>query len=198
MAFDDRKFWAEIREKRLFGSTISQSQVDGTSLILRQAAKRSISLRYLAYALATAFHETATSMQPITEYGGRRYFDKYDSGRLAKALGNTQSLDGDGFIYRGRGYVQLTGQRNYALAGNKLNVDFLKSPDLALDPSVAADIMFSGMTEGWFTGKSFDDYLDRSPPDYVTARRIINGMDCADRIAGYAKIFEKALISGGY
>ncbi|PIP00692.1 glycoside hydrolase family 19 protein [Pleomorphomonas carboxyditropha] len=198
MAFDDSKFWAEIREKRLFGTSISQSKVDGTSLIIRQAAKRSICLRYLAYALATAFHETATSMQPITEYGGRRYFDKYDSGKLAKALGNTQNLDGDGFVYRGRGYVQLTGQRNYSLAGSQLGIDLVKHPDLALDPEHAADIMFVGMSEGWFTGQKLSDYLDRTPPDYVSARRIINGTDCANKIAGYARIFEKALIAGGY
>lgn len=197
MAFDEAKFWSEIREKRLFGTSISQSQVNGVSSIIRQAAKRSICLRYLAYALATAFHETATSMQPITEYGGRRYFDKYDSGKLAKALGNTQNLDGDGFIYRGRGYVQLTGKRNYALAGAKLGVDLLKSPDLALEPTVAADIMFEGMLDGWFTGKKLSDYLDKDPPDFKNARRIINGADCADKIAGYAKTFETALVAGG-
>lgn len=53
-------------------------------------------------------------------------------------MGNTQS--GDGFRFRGRGYVQLTGRENYAAAGTALGIDLVSNPDLAADPSVAAKI----------------------------------------------------------
>lgn len=53
-------------------------------------------------------------------------------------LGNTEA--GDGFKYRGRGFVQLTGKANYAAAGKALGLDLVKNPDLAADPDVAAKI----------------------------------------------------------
>jgi hypothetical protein len=138
--------------------------------------------------LATAWHETAATMQPITEYGGRKYFDKYDTGKLAKALGNTPEADGDGYTYRGRGYVQLTGRANYAKAGLALGLDLLRNPDLALQPTVAGKILVTGCTEGWFTGKKLSDYAD-----YRNMRRVVNGTDKADAIARYAETFEAAL-----
>lgn len=132
-----------------------------------------------AYALATAFHETAHSMEPITEYGPKSYFDKYN-GR--KDLGNNKP--GDGFRYRGRGYVQITGRTNYR------KYDIEDAPDDALVPAKAMEILMHGMTTGAFTGKKLDDF---KPDDYLHMRKIINGMDRADLIAGYAKAFEQAL-----
>ena len=54
----------------------------------------------------------------------------------------------------------------------------------------AAKILVRGCSEGWFTGKKLDDYL---PGDYRGARRVVNGLDKADLIAGYAREFEAAL-----
>lgn len=175
----------------LFGGRMRQAQVDGVNAV--QAACIGLPVPYTAYLLATAFHETAATMQPITEYGGRRYFDKYDTGKLAAALGNTPQLDGDGFLYRGRGYVQITGRANYRKAGDALGVDLIGQPDRALEPEIAAKILVLGCCEGWFTGKKLGDYLDRPGPDYRNARRVINGTDRADTIAGYARTFARAL-----
>jgi len=163
-------------------------QVNGIETIL--AASAGLPIGHRAYLLATAKHETADTMQPITEYGGRKYFDKYDTGKLAKALGNTPDKDGDGYLYRGRGYVQITGRANYAKAGDKLGLDLIGNPDAALNPTVAARILVRGCSEGWFTGKKLDDYL---PDDFRNARRVVNGTDKADLIAGYAIEFGKAL-----
>lgn len=178
-----KAFYDAIRAKL---GKLSQKQVDGIEALL--AATAGLPIRHRAYLLATSWHETAATMQPITEYGGRKYFDKYDTGKLAKALGNSPEADGDGYTYRGRGYVQITGRANYAKAGLALGLDMLRNPDLALQPTVAAQILVKGCTEGWFTGKRLADY-----PDYRNMRRVVNGTDRADLIAGYAQTFEAAL-----
>jgi len=187
------EFWAIVR--KLFGGELSQRQVDGIEAIL--AASFGLPISHRAYMLATARHETADTMQPITEYGGRKYFDKYDTGKLAKALGNTPDKDGDGYLYRGRGYVQITGRANYAKAGDKLGLDLLSNPDAALNPTVAARILVRGCSEGWFTGKKLSDYIPSGKADaYQQARRVVNGTDRAELIASYAKVFEDALAAG--
>jgi len=53
-------------------------------------------------------------------------------------MGNTEP--GDGFKYRGRGFIQLTGKNNYASMGAALNLPLVDNPDLANDPVVAARI----------------------------------------------------------
>ena len=182
------EFYTAIRS--IFGGALSQKQVDGIEAVM--AAIGGLPVSHRAYLMATTFHETARTMQPIVEYGGRKYFDKYDTGKLAKSLGNTPEADGDGYMYRGRGYVQLTGRANYAKAGKALGLDLLRNPDLALQPTVAAQILVKGCSDGWFTGKKLADYL---PGDYLNARRVVNGVDDAAQIAGYARQFEAALLS---
>ena len=176
-------FFASVRMS--FGA-LSQTQVEGMEAIL--SATVGMTTPHRAYLLATAWHETDRTMHPITEYGGVRYFDKYDTGKLAAALGNTPTADGDGFKYRGRGYVQITGAANYAKAGKALGVDLLRYPDKALDQTIAAQILVQGCRDGWFTGKKLSDY-----PDYKNMRRVVNGTDKADTIANYAVRFELAL-----
>ena len=157
-------------------------------------------LPYPAYMLATSWHETGTRMQPISEWGKLSYFDKYDpvlapSQELrnrARRMGNT--VQGDGYRYRGRGYVQLTWKVNYAKAGKLLGLDLVANPDAALQPDVAWRIMSVGMRDGWFTGKKLADFLAPGrEPRYVEARRVINGLDQAGRIARYARLFAECL-----
>ena len=83
-------------------------------------------------AIATIAVETG-SFLPISEYGPRAYFNIYE-GRAD--LGNTQP--GDGYRFRGRGYIQLTGRNNYTVYGNMLGMSLADDPDQALDPTVAA------------------------------------------------------------
>lgn len=72
----------------------------------------------------------------ITEHGAVAYFKRYE-GR--KDLGNT--LPGDGYRYRGRGLIQLTGRFNYEKFGKLLNIDLLNNPDFALDVRIASKVM---------------------------------------------------------
>ena len=180
---DRRIFFAQIRS--LFGR-MNQSQVEGLNSLLD--AVGGCLINEAAYMLATAYHETAHTMQPIDEYGkgrGRDYGKRLKMSR--KPYSDTLP------IYYGRGYVQLTWYENYDKAGRLLKLDLLRQPELALQADVAAKIMREGMFDGWFTGKKLGEYIGLRTADYVSARRIINGMDKAQFIAGYAVVFELAL-----
>jgi putative chitinase len=197
----DRKAFFDSCRAGVMGPTLEPGEVSGASAILD--AMQGTYTSWCAYALGTAWHETAHTMQPIKEYGGPRYFFRmYDPQgerpTLAKLNGNTHP--GDGARYFGRGYVQLTWRANYARAGKRLGFDLENDPDLALRPDVAALIMRRGMEEAWFTGKGFSDYLPdiASRGDFIKARRIINGSDKSELIAGYAIAFQSALMAGGW
>lgn len=199
--FDKAAFFAELRKGELRHR--KPDQVQGTEAIL--AAMEGLPVSWVAYALATAFHETAFTMQPVKEYGGRAYFMRmYDiTGKrpgVARALGNTEV--GDGALFAGRGYVQLTGRNNYVRAGKKVGADLVSNPDLAMRADIAARILREGMVDGWFTGKKFATYLPAvgkaTVDQFTQARRIINGLDRAGKIALEAMGFQAALVAGGW
>lgn len=149
--------------------------------------------QWAAYMLATVKHECDNTWQPILEKGGRSYFDQYETGTAkGKRLGNTEP--GDGYRYRGRGYVQITGRANYARMTQVLHLgpdaDLVLDPDQALRPAIAYQIMSVGMRQGMFTGKKLSDYIGPAGCDYRNARRIINGVDQAAKIAEYATTLE--------
>jgi putative chitinase len=190
----NRKYFFDTIRTTLFKTGMKQKQVEGMDAILnRWEATGLTDPRWLAYMLATTYHETAKTMHPIEEYGkGKNY--KY--GKKIKRSGIPYTLPDK--IYYGRGYVQLTWYENYETMGRLLGVDLLGSPELALHPGIAADIMFEGMTKrnsnfGDFTGKSLEHYFNDKKEDWVNARRIINGTDKADLIAAYGKKFMAAL-----
>lgn len=199
----DRKFFFDKCRQTLFAGRMSKTQVEGIDFII-SAWEKSYShkdIRWLAYALATAYHETAFTMQPIKEYGSSSYFYRmYDPqspvpsrARLSKESG---ALPGDGIIFYGRGYVQLTWRTNYDKMGKIFKIDLTSSAaaaDRALEPELASLIMFKGMEEGIFTGKRLSHYFNGSTEDWKNARRIINGLDRAEDIAVYAKNFGVAL-----
>jgi hypothetical protein len=138
-------------------------------------------VRWAAYMLATVRHECAGTWLPIAEYGkGRGH--KY---------GEPDPVSG--CTYYGRGYVQLTWAANYQAMGEALGIDLYRNPDLALQPDIAYKIMSRGMRKGSFTGVGFPLYIKDDRCSYRMCRKIINGLDCADKIAGYAEEFEGIL-----
>ena len=158
-------------------------------------------VRWAAYMLATVKLECGGKWTPVPENGNRPYFDaadpyfdKYEPGtHLGKQLGNTAK--GDGSLYRGRGYVQITGRANYLTAGKALGVGtaLVEKPDLALEPANSYAIMSFGMRTGMFTGAKLSTYIHGDVCDYLRARRIINGSDRAETIEGYAMALEQML-----
>jgi len=163
--------------RKEFGS-LSQKQVEGFDAFFNEFEHRGLTdYRFLAYMLATAYHETAKTMQPIEEWGkgkGKPYEGKY----------------------YGRGYVQLTWNYNYkkATEKNTKNWNFLVNPELALQVEPAIWICFEGMLNGWFTGKKLINYFKGIQENPIEARRIINGTDKAELIAGYYNKFLNSIV----
>lgn len=177
-----KAFFDKVRHQPFPGSLAAQA-VQGMDAILNEWERRGLTdLRWLAYMLATTFHETARTMQPIAEYGRGR----------GKKYGTPDPVTGQ--TYYGRGFVQLTWIDNYRKMGELLGADLVNHPDKAMELHIAAAIMFEGMIRGSFTGKKLADYFDGSHTDWTNARKIINGLDKAETIAAYARQFHGALI----
>lgn len=183
------EFWTALKP---FGA-LSQSQRNGIETIL--AASDGLTATHRAYILATAWHETAFTMQPVRETLAPddatmvvRLERAWSKGQLKWVKTPYWRFDANGKTWAGRGYVQLTHKSNYEKAGRKLGLDLVADPNLALHPEIAARILVRGMVEGWFTGKKMADYSD-----YIQMRRVVNGLDRARDIAVHAERFEKAV-----
>jgi predicted chitinase len=83
--------------------------------------------------------------------------------KVGQGMGNTEP--GDGFKYRGRGFIQLTGKNNYAAASKAIFGDnrLVDNPDLASDPAVAAQI------SAWFTEKQGKGMAKKMGVDLASA-----------------------------
>ena len=130
--------------------------------------------------LATVYHETAQTMSAVRE--GLNASDAWRKSHLRY------------YPWYGRGLVQLTWKENYEKMTRDLKpffpqIDLIRNPDQALDPAIAVGILFYGMSRGSFTQTSLHTYIHDGVCDFVQARRIINGMDRASLIAGYANTF---------
>lgn len=165
----------------LFKTPISDIGLDNLKDIVDYCHKKGTTdIRSVAYMLATIYHETAHTFLPIAEYGkgkGLPYGKPRPNGK----------------IYYGRGYVQITWEENYVKFARLLKVDLFNNPDLALEHNIAKQIAWLGMTKGIFTGKKLADYFNIEKTDYIGARRVINGTDKAQLIAGYAVKFHNFL-----
>ncbi len=166
----DRKPFFDTVRASLFNGSLSASQVDGMNRILDEWIRSQMSdLRFLAYMLATVFHETAFTMQPIREMGSDAYL-------RSKPY----------YPWVGEGLVQVTWEANARKFGATAPGQLMSWP-LCLKP------LFDGMTRGMFTGKRLADYFNAATDDPVNARRIINGIDKANTIAHYHSLFLAAL-----
>lgn len=185
------KFYAALRRRDsgLFGTSLSQPQVDRLEAILMRLDAKRIELAQAAYIFGTAYHES-DRFRTMEEYASGAAYE----GRTS--LGNTQP--GDGKRFKGRGFVQITGRRNYTDWAKRLGVDLVGRPELAASLHHAVTILIDGMMLGTFTGKKLPDYVAGTKKDYVGARRVVNGTDRAAVIATYARAFEAALVEAGY
>jgi hypothetical protein len=191
----DRDIFFNSVRSSLFGGNLTQSQVDGMNYLLDvwemyfEAANPRDGQKWLAYCLATVFHETAKTMQPIEEYGKGK----------GKSYG--QPAGPYGQIYYGRGHVQLTWETNYKKGQERLDqvynviAELWPKPQLMLQNEISALVLYDGMSAGWFTGVGLPKYFNATVEDPVNARRIVNGTDQAQTIAGYYWKFKPAIVT---
>lgn len=159
--------------KSLF-PTITPLQQLGIDTIVKEFGQGD--KRQLAYILATVYHETGKRMQPVKEFGGEAYLK-------AKPY----------YPYYGRDLCQTTWKANYEKVKKFSGIDVVTNPDLIGQMPLAAQVVVTFMGKGWYTGKKLSDYINDTKCDFKNARRIINGTDKADLIAGYANEFLKGL-----
>lgn len=184
---NDTVFFQSVRDA--FGS-FKQGQVGGFIRLLGAFGAARWPIAWAAYGLATAWHETAMTMQPV-----REAFWKSEEWRKANLRY---------YPWYGRGDVQLTWKPNYERADEELalNGALIADPDLAMRPDISARVLVHGMEAGWFTAKRLGDFLPLAGQAgfdaYKQARRIINGQDKAEQIAKEALVFEAALDAGGW
>lgn len=93
----------------------------------------------------------------------------------ANRIGNGPESSGDGFRYRGRGLIQLTGRSNYLSASSNIGIDLLNDPDKLLEPRYAA------LSAAWFWAShglnelADDETDDNDLEDFTAITKIING-----------------------
>lgn len=137
-----------------------------------------VDLAQIAYILATSQHES----------GQGRWMEEWDTGDAYDGridLGNTRP--GDGSLYKGRGYVQITGRGNYVYWSDRLGIDLVTHPELAAQPDIAAQIIVLGMRDGTFTGYRLAEFVEGERIDFRRARQVVNGLDRADDISAIAQ-----------
>ena len=123
-------------------------------------------LNYKAATLMKLWPKRFPTLEVANQYAGnaRAIANKV----YADRMGNRDEASGDGYRFRGKGLVQLTGHSNHFHAGKALGVDFVMQPDLVATPKYAA------LTAGWFW-----ETHKLNPPadalDYTKVTKIING-----------------------
>lgn len=150
-------------------------------LLVRTALEYGVTdRRQIAYIVATAQHET-DNFATSREYDGPN-----------QAIRNGY---GGGENYYGRGYVQVTHDRNYDRMATTLGDPRISAnPDIvAQESALGAQTTVVGMARGLYTGVGLDRYINPQNADYTAARAIVNGTDRADHIAGLARTWEQNL-----
>ena len=132
-------------------------------------------LNYRAATLMKLWPKRFPTLEIANEYAGnaRKIANKV----YASRMGNRDESSGDGYRFRGRGCIQLTGHANYFHAGQALGVDFVKDPDLVATPTYAA------LTAGWFWSTHKCNELAEAG-DWAGLTKKINGgvIGLADRV----------------
>jgi hypothetical protein len=193
-----KAFFDHMR-RTISGGSLTESQVLGCNLFIKEAEKRKLPLNRFANILGQTFWETGKTMAAVKE--------AYYLGGKAEAYRKKLRY----YPYYGRGHIQNTWKHNYEKLSNMWedmtgqSIDFVNDPDLLLLNKYSIPITFEGFERGVWTGKDSDDYIDVIDEDddedlreYANARRIVNGTDRQVTIGKISLEFERALRAGGY
>lgn len=121
----------------------------------------------MAHFLAQVAHES-NELRSVKEIGTKEYFDKYDTGKLKQVLGNVKP--GDGYKYRGRGLIQITGRANYKAyqSSKDCRGNVMTEPELLEKPLGAVK---SAMW--WWKTHGLNEKADSD--SFLAITKIING-----------------------
>lgn len=143
------------------------------------------------YALATVHHETEGAFAPYCELGEPEDFAEHEPMTPVGSLYGNR-FEGDGYLFRRRGYMPIVGRYAYSKFGSVLDLPLTTDPDMVLDAGTAFRILKEGMERGLFTGRAIKDFINAQYANYVAARRAFNRLDKANLIARYADQIEDA------
>lgn len=128
---------------------------------------KSENLNYSAKALRCVFCKYFKTDAIANEYA--RKPEKIANRVYANRMGNGDEASGDGWKYRGRGLIQLTGKCNYEACGKAIGLDLLCNPDLLTESAEA-----SVLAACWFWNKNnLNQFADKD--DIITITKRING-----------------------
>lgn len=123
-------------------------------------------LNYSATRLMQVFPKYFISNADALRY--ERKPEKIANRVYANRMGNGSEVSGDGYKYRGRGFIQLTGKDNYKSLSKDTGIDYLNNPDLLLTES---DALNSAL---WFwNNKGLNMWADKD--DIIAITKKING-----------------------
>ena len=133
-------------------------------------------LNYKAATLMKLWAKRFPTLEIANAYAGNP--KKIANMVYASRMGNRDEASGDGYRFRGRGCIQLTGYANYFHAGQAIGVDFVAEPDLVSTPKYAA------LTAGWFWDTHKCNEAAEAA-DWTKLTKIINGgtIGLDDRVA---------------
>jgi len=141
---------------------------------INEEIEGAINKQEFAYILATLKHEC-----------GFRSIKEYKAPEGTKVWDMQKRYWFTGFY--GRGYSQLTWEKNYAKFSPIVGIDLVKNPNEVLKPKIGAKILVFGMYKGLFSGKKLRDYFsDAGNPRWNSARRIVNGTFQAQKVTDVA------------
>jgi putative chitinase len=132
-------------------------------------------LNYKAATLMRLWPKRFPTLEIANQYAGNP--KRIANMVYASRMGNRDEASGDGWRFRGRGCIQLTGHSNYYHAGKALGVDFVANPDLVATPKYAA------LTAGWFWDTHGCNALAEAGNDVGLTKKINGGtIGLQDRI----------------
>jgi len=138
-----------------------------------QLTRLSENLNYTAKRLTQVWPNRFPTQEKAQQY--ERNPEKLGNYIYAKRLGNGDSASGDGWRYRGRGLIQLTGRGNYRAAAQGTGLALEEQPDMLLQPGPAA------LSSAWFWKShglnelADDNNDDNDTQDFKTITQRING-----------------------
>jgi putative chitinase len=142
-------------------------------------------LSYSSEGLIKIFPKYFPSIDVATHFAKQP--EKIANKVYANRMGNGDEASGEGFKFRGRGYIQLTGKQNYTAFGSAIGVDVVSNPDLVASK-------YALLSAAWFFHKNaLHKIADEGSADVVVQKitKRVNGgtIGLADRIKHFKEIY---------